>query len=412
MAWYLFVAADAIIPAEYKGTSADPATFMTDKEIELSHEFSRIKQYLYFLSIPLEWMIYIFILIFGVSKWFRNLSEGVTRFSAIHTAIYVLLLMVTSFILTLPIDYYSYTVSQDFNISVQPFNSWMRDNVISFWINYAMTFLMVVTIYFLMRKKEKSWWFYTWLLSIPFTLFLFYIQPVWIDPLFNDFYRLQDEQLEEKILEIASKAEIPADRVYEVNMSEKTNALNAYVNGIGSNLRIVLWDTTLNKLDDDEVLVIMAHEMGHYTMNHLLLNLVGSIVLTFFGLWFGSLIFKRLCRRWGGNFGLKKPSDIASLPVLLLVFSLLSFIVSPAANAVSRYHEHAADRYAIELTKDPEAAVDSFQKLSAISLSEVDPPWLVKIFTYSHPTMLERIQFLEQWGLKHGFSREEIRGKE
>ncbi|WP_249712589.1 M48 family metalloprotease, partial [Bacillus cereus] len=109
---------------------------------------------------------------------------------------------------------------------------------------------------------------YAWLLTIPFTIFVMIIQPVVIDPLYNDFYPLKNKELETKILSIAEQANIPAEHVYEVNMAQKTNSLNAYVTGIGSNSRIVLWDTTLNRLTDNEILVIMAHEMGHYEEKH------------------------------------------------------------------------------------------------------------------------------------------------
>ncbi|WLD94157.1 M48 family metallopeptidase [Alkalihalobacillus sp. AL-G] len=397
ISWYLFIGTDTSVPVQYQGSSADPSVFMTEREIDLSHDFSRIKQLLYFLSVPFEWMIYLLVLGFGLSKWFRNRSSEVSRFPIVHNALYVVFLSLTAFILALPIDYYSYTVSLDYQISTQTFSSWMQDNIISFWVNTLFLFVIVQALYWLMKKSEKRWWFYGWLLSIPFTLFMYFIQPIWIDPLYNDFYRLQDQVLEDKILALADKAEISADRVYEVNMSEKTNALNAYVNGIGSNLRIVLWDTTLEKLDDEEVLFVMAHEMGHFVKHHLLWNLIGSIVFTFFGLWFGSRIFYWLIKKWGSQWGIEKPSDIASLPALLLVFSVLSFMASPIENAVSRQAEHSADAYAIEMTKDPEAAVGAFQQLAVSGLSEVNPPWLVKIFLYGHPTMLERIHFLESW---------------
>jgi STE24 endopeptidase len=398
MWWYLFIAADQTIPQQFKGTVADPKTFMTDRQLELTYDFSRIKQYLYFLSIPFEWGIYLLVLGFGLSRWFRNMSEGVTKYFIIHTVMFVILLSFLSFILSFPVDYYSYTISQEFNVSVQSFSDWMRDNMISFWINFLFTSLTVFVIYYFIRRNEKRWWFYAWLISIPFTIFMFFIQPVIIDPLYNDFYPLKDKQLEEKILDIASRADIPAERVYEVNMSEKTNAMNAYVNGIGSNLRIVLWDTTLNKLEDDEVLFIMAHEMGHYVKNHLLWNLVSSIGMSFLGLWIGSRIYRWMINRWGDKWNVNGIGDIAGLPALLLIFSLLTFAVSPASNAISRNAEHSADVYAIEMTKDSKAAIGSFQKLAVSGLSDVNPPALVKFFLYGHPTLLERMIFLDQYG--------------
>ncbi|MFD1356460.1 M48 family metallopeptidase [Fictibacillus halophilus] len=408
MWYYLFHGADSALPVDLKGSAADPAMFMTDRELELSTDFSRIKDFLYFISVPLEWMIYLFVLGFGLSKWFRKASSGLTKFSIVHTAVYVLLLSFASWVLTFPLRYYSFTVSKSYNISVQSFHSWMRDGLVDFWISWALTTLMVGVMYWLIKKYEKKWWLFAWLLSIPFTVFLYFIQPVVIDPLYNKFYPLQDEALKEKILNIADKADIPAENVYEVNMSEKTNALNAYVNGIGSNLRIVLWDTTLNKLSDNQVLFVMAHEIGHYVMNHLYWNLISSIVLSFLGLWLGNIIYRKWIEKYGKSWGVKGVGDLAALPALLLIFSLLSFAVSPVENAVSRKAERDADQYAIQMTKNPEAAVGAFQQLATVSLSEVNPPKIVKWFLYGHPTMLERIHFLDSYNTGKTMDKEQL----
>jgi STE24 endopeptidase len=396
MAWYLFVGADPGVPAEYFGTAADPGMFMNERQLELTHEYSRIQNWLYFLSIPLEWGIYLFVLIFGVSRWMRNRSEDITRFSFLHTAFYVFLLSLIAFLVKLPFGWLSHKVSISYGISTQNFSGWMRDHIISFWIGFLITFLTIWVIYALMRRT-KRWWLYAWLLSIPFTLFMMYIQPVVIDPLYNDFYTLQDEELRTDILHLAEQADVPAEDVYEVNMSEKTNALNAYVNGIGSNLRIVLWDTTLKQLQDDEVLFVMAHEIGHYVMNHLIWSVVGSIFLSLAGIYLGARLLQWAVRRWGGKWGIDSMTDIASIPVLLLIFSVLTFAVSPLEMAVSRHYEHQADAYAIEMTGDKEAAIESFQTMTATSLSEVNPPALVKFFSYGHPTMMERILFLQNY---------------
>lgn len=401
MWYYLLHGAHSDLPIQFKGSAADPTMFMNERQLKLSYDFSRIKDLIFFLSVPLEWLIYLLVLGFGLSKRMRSAAKGLTRFSAVHTALYVLLLSFASWLLTFPLRYFSYNVSKDYHISVQPFKGWMKDSLIDFWVGCLFTFLTVLVIYFFIRKNKKKWWLYAWLISIPFTLFMYFIQPVVIDPLYNKFYPLQDHALKDKILTLADKANIPASNVYEVNMSEKTNSLNAYVNGIGSNLRIVLWDTTLEKLNDKQVLFVMAHEMGHYVMNHLYQNLIGAIVLSFFGLFFGSKLYSWAIKKWGKKWGIKDAGDIAALPVLLLIFSLMSFAVSPVENAVSRKAERDADRYAIELTRNPESAVGAFQQLTISGLSEVNPPKLVKFFLYGHPTMLERITFLDSYKDKY-----------
>ncbi|HEU5139351.1 MAG TPA: M48 family metallopeptidase [Bacillales bacterium] len=392
MGWYLFEGSSMGVPQQFKGTAADPELFMTSQQLELTHEYSRIQDWLYFLSVPMEWGIYFFILILGLSMWMRNRSHEVTRFKFVHTVIFVLLLSLVSWIVSFPISWISHRMAIEYGISVQSFTAWMHDNVISFWINWIISLGTVWVIYALMRRT-KRWWLYAWLISVPFTLFLVYIQPVVIDPLYNDFHRLQDQELKGKILNLADKANIPAHDVYVVNKSEETNALNAYVNGIGSNLRIVLWDTTLQKLDDDEILFVMAHEMGHYVKDHLIKSVLGSIAATFVGLFLASRLLKWIVGRWGRFLGIRSVSDLSSLPLLLLIFSVLTFAASPISNAISRNAEHAADAYAMDMTENTKAAVGFFHKAAPISLSEMNPPALVKFFTYGHPTDLERIVF-------------------
>lgn len=396
---YFFQWSNPGVPPEYEGTAADPATFMTARELELSQEYSTYQNFLSFLGEPLEWLVYLGVMIFGASIVFKQFGEKVSRFRIIQIPLFVLLLSTLTSILLFPIDYVKRRLSVEYGISTQSFSSWMRDELISFWIGWLIMAVLITVLYFLMKKFEKRWWLIAWLLMIPFLIFMMYLQPVVIDPLYNDFGELQDKQLEEKILTLADEADIPADRVYEVNMSEKTNSMNAYVNGIGSNLRIVLWDTTLNRLQENEVLFIMAHEIGHYVMNHLYWNLAGAIFATFLGLLATYHLLRWSVRRYGEKLGFTKVSDIASLPMFYLILTLLSFIASPVELAISRNAEADADRYAIEMTQDTEAAVGSFQELTVNGLSDVDPPALVKYLRYGHPTMMERIHMLENYEL-------------
>lgn len=395
--YFVFGVESTNLPELYKGTAADPETFMNDRQLFLTYEYSKIRNIIFFLLIPFEWVLYLTILVIGLSERFRNWSYSASKFSVIQKAIYVFWLSILSFVVMFPIDYIRYIISKYYGVTASTFSIWMKDQFIDFWINYLFIILMAIVIYSLIRKTEKRWWFYTWCLSIPFTIFLMFIQPVIIDPLYNDFYPLKNKELEEKILNIASQANIPAEHVYEVNMSEKTNALNAYVTGIGSNSRIVLWDTTLNKLEDDEILFVMAHEMAHYVKKHIYVGVAIYLVLSFLGLFIAAKLMKAIIARWGNNLGIKGLHDIASLPLLLLLISMLTFAISPISNAFSRYQEHSADEYAIEMTKDQDAAIRAFQKLTVAGLSEVNPPAIVKWLRYGHPTMLERLVFLENF---------------
>ncbi|MBP3038671.1 M48 family metallopeptidase [Bacillaceae bacterium Marseille-Q3522] len=398
--WYLFYFADTSIPFEYQGTSADPETFLNAREQMLSEEYSKIRNLLFFLSTPFEWLFYLCLMLTGLTKVIDRWSEQSTKYTFIRIAIYLIWLSILGFLAVFPLNYISYSFSKMYGISTQTFSSWMKDEVIDFWLNYGTMLIIVPVLYWLMKKSKKHWWLFAWLLSIPFTLFLTFIQPVVIDPLYNEFTTLQNKELEAKILALAEKADIPAEHVFEVKMSEKTNALNAYVNGIGDNSRIVLWDTTLNRLDDGEILFIMAHEMAHYVEKHIYFGIAGYLLLSLLGLYLAAKIMSAIVKKWGALFHIPDVSHIRSLPLLLMVLSMLLFLASPITNAVSRYMEERADRYAIEMTGQPDAAIHSFQELSKAGLSQVNPPFLVKVFRYGHPTMLERISEIEEYELQ------------
>ncbi|WP_175988284.1 M48 family metallopeptidase [Bacillus sp. Marseille-Q1617] len=392
---YLFFLADSSLPDGFRGSSADPATFMNAREIMLSEEFSKIKNLLFFLSTPYEWLFYFLILIFGISRGFEKWARGTAKNRFIQTAVYLFWLSLASFIAIFPLSFISYKISKTYNISTQTFSMWMKDELTDFWVNYLIMFIIVSVLYGLMKKFKNRWWLAAWALSVPFTIFMMFIQPVVIDPLYNDFYPLKDKALEQKILTLAEKAQIPADHVFEVNMSEKTNSLNAYVNGVGSNSRIVLWDTTLEKLTDEEILFVMAHEMAHYVEKHIYIGIAIYLVLSFFGLFLASKLMRGIVANYKDEIKVGNVSSLSSLPLFLLITSMLMFTVSPFSNWISRYQETRADRYAIEMTEDKQAAITSFQKLSKVGLSQVNPPLLVKIFRYGHPTMMERLNMLE-----------------
>lgn len=391
MYFYIFHSGNGDIPESLKGTVADPAVFMSNHELLLSEDYSKIRNFLFFVITPLEWLIYLFILLLGLSRLFEKKATSKAKSTFFQTIIYVFWLSLLLYVVMWPMDYYQYQLSKEYGISTQTVSSWIKDGLTDFGVNYMMSVIMMSVVYWLIRKSVKRWWLYTWLLSIPFSIFLMFVQPVIIDPLYNDFYPLQNKELEAKILALAEQANIPSDHVYEVNMAEKTNALNAYVTGVGSNSRIVLWDTTLNRLTDKEILFIMAHEMGHYVEKHIYFGIAGYILLTFVGLWLTSKIMDWIIMRYGQALKIKKIGDVSSIPLFLLVTSVLLFASSPLSNYVSRYQESRADQYAIELTEDHAAAVSSFQKLTKAGLSEVNPPLLVKWFRYTHPPMLERI---------------------
>lgn len=395
--FYIFQWADTGIPEALKGTSADSATFMNKQQLILSEEYSEIRNFLFFLEAPFDWLFYFLVLVLGLSKRMENSARIVGKISVLRQAIYVFFLSLLSFVAMFPFNYAGHYFSKKYGISTQSFSLWMKDEVIGFWIGLVIMLGIAIVFFYVRSKSPKRWWLYLWTAMIPFTLFFMFVKPTIIDPLYNDFYPLKDKELEAKILSMAEVAGIPADHVFEVNMAEKTNAMNAYVTGIGANSRIVLWDTTLKKLSDDEILFIMAHEMAHYVEKHVYIGVGLYLVLALFGFWLTAKIMNVIIRRWGKLLRIESPNSLSGLLLFLCILSVLTFVSDPISNTVSRYQESRADRYALEMTNNKEAAVKTFQELSKSSLNQVNPPWLVKVFRYGHPTMIERISTAENY---------------
>lgn len=386
----LWMASANTVPDIYKGTPADPATFMTAEQLQSSEVYSAQRNWLFFVSYPWEWGIYIVLLFGGFAKrWEEKLEHTRLPFAG-RLALLVILINAIAFVVRLPLRFTGYTLSRNNGISTQPFAGWLRDKLVAFGIDTLMMLVVAAVAYWFIRKGGR-WWLKLWLLSIPFTLFLMYIQPVVIDPLYNRFSRLSDSALAQKIERLAADAGIPTERVFEVDMSTKTNALNAYVDGIGPSLRIVIWDTTLKRLNDDEIMMIVAHEIGHYTMHHLEWSVLGAVGGSLAMLWLGSIVIRIVIRTWGHRWGIRQIGQAASLPLILLLLSVLSFASLPFSNAVSRQAESAADRYAEKLIGHSGSAVSMQQKLSAATLDEVNPPWFVRLFRSTHPSAMERI---------------------
>jgi STE24 endopeptidase len=395
---YYLLHAPTSLPIESKGGPADPATFMTPVQLGQAEFFSRINDIGAFISDPFQWVIYLFFLCFGISAKFRDMVQRKFKRPIWQIAGFVFLLSFFTKVLNLPINWYFFRLEHIYGVSNETMGHWAVNHLKSFAVSFILMVFMVWLFYSVVRKSPKKWWIWLLLISIPISLFFMFIQPVVIDPIYHDFSPLKDQQLKKDILDLAKRAGIPGGQVYQVDMSKTTNTLNAYVNGIGTNTRIVLWDTLLKKLKKDEILFIMAHEMGHYALHHMRWLFFGTIGMVFVALYLLFHLMHWTTRKVGRDWGVRGVDDLASLPIVLLILSVLSFVSLPVQNAVSRQFEHAADVYAMDMQHDSDAAIRSFQRLAVESLSEVNPPALVKFVYFNHPTLYERIQFVKEYG--------------
>jgi Zn-dependent protease with chaperone function len=334
----------------------------------------------------------------GFSARMRDAARKVGRNWFFTVTIYGLLFTLVTFLLDLPLAYYSDFVRQHaYGLSDQTAGKWWSDTFTALAVSFVFTALTLWFPYWLLRKSPSRWWLYTALMSIPLVAVILFVTPIWIEPLFNKFGPMKDKVLETQILALADRAGIEGSRVYEVDKSVDTKTVNAYVTGFLNTKRIVLWDTTLAKLDKPQILLVMGHEMGHYVLHHVPQIIILASLLILLGLWVIHRTAGGLIARYRDRFGFSELSDVASVPLMALLFSLVTLVVLPAILAFGRYTEHEADRFGLEITRDNHACATAFVKLQAENLSNPRPGLLYKLWRSDHPPLGERIDFCNEY---------------
>jgi Zn-dependent protease with chaperone function len=339
------------------------------------------------------------ILFSGLSAGLRDLAArlGWRRHlptTAIYGALYVLLVSA----LLLPFAWYVGFLRQHaYGLSNQSAAQWLGD-----WVKGVAVAVVVAAItlwipYLLLRRSPPRWWLWTGLATVPLAILALVIGPLYVAPLFDRFGPMRDQALEARILALARRAGIGASRVYEVNKSEDTRLVNAYVTGIAGTKRIVLWDTLVDRLTPDQVAFVMAHEMGHFVLRHTLAVILGATALATLSFYAVHRLAGRLIARFGDRFGFTRLDDVASLPLLLVVGGVVSFAVTPAALAYSRWQEREADRFGLELTRDNRAAAEMFVRLQQENLGVPRPGLLYTLWRGTHPPLASRIEFANSY---------------
>jgi Zn-dependent protease with chaperone function len=282
-------------------------------------------------------------------------------------------------------------------MSNQSHAKWLSDSLIGLTVEMVLGFALTWVPFLLLRKLPRRWWLFLAILTVPFLLLGMLVKPIWIDPLFNDFGPMKDRRLEASILDLAGRAGIEGSRVFEVNKSVDTKAVNAYVTGVGQTKRIVLWDTLIARLNERELLVVMAHEMGHYVLGHVVRSIVLSSLVTLASLYLVHRLGNILVRRFRERLGFRSLADVAAIPLIVLLMQCSGLVVGPAAYAYSRYQEHEADRFALDLTRTNHSAAMAFVKLQQENLGNPRPGPVYRIFRATHPSIADRIEFCNSY---------------
>jgi len=376
-------------------------------------EYAHARHVLYFVGVSWGFVILALVLALKLAPRYRTFAEKITPKRILQAYLFAPLLLLTIDVLSLPIDMYGHRLSVKYDQSIQPWGSWFWDWTKGELLQFAIAGVVLWILYAVIRKSPRRWWFWFWLASLPMVVFLMFIQPLVIEPLFFHFEPLARTQpaLVADIGKVVSRAgmQIPADRMFEMNASSKLKAVNAYVAGIGASKRVVVWDTTIQKLTTPQTLFVFGHEMGHYVLGHIWLGMGLAAVGILVSLFLAYHGMNWALVRWGPRWGIRGLEDWASLPVLLLAVSILGFVGQPVGNYFSRAMEHQADVYGLQVIQgivpDPsQTAAQAFQRLGEISLDDPNPSPFIEFWLYDHPSIRDRVHFAAEYAPPAGAS--------
>jgi STE24 endopeptidase len=345
-----------------------------------------------------EMSIPVLVLFTGAAARFRDLAMSFGRKSCFAVGIFVVLYLTTSFVLDLPLLYYQGFVRQHaYGLSRQTFSRWFGHE-----LKWLMVSAMGGTLFAwiplrLIERHPRRWWLDLTLLSVPYLFFVLLITPILIDPMFNAHSPLKDRALEPKILDLARRAGIGSVRIFVVEKSVDTKAVNAKVSGFLGTKQIVLWDTLIDDLDEKQVLVVVGHEMGHYVLGHLSRSIFLSTILTLLGLLWVDRAGHWMIARFRERFMFERLSDIAAIPLLIVLLKGSMLVLGPVANAYSRFQEHDADCFALELTRTNRSASLAFAGVQRVNLINPRPSWFYRTWRATHPSIGERIDFCNSY---------------
>jgi Zn-dependent protease with chaperone function len=341
-----------------------------------------------------------------ISAGFRDWAERASRHRFVQVVIFAPLLLLTVDLLGLPLTLYGHDLQVRYGLSVQNWGSWFWDWTKGELIGTVIATLLIWGLYAILRRSPKLWWFYCWLASIPVVMLLVFIQPLFIDPLFETFEPLAIKQPQllpelERVMQRGS-LNIDRSRMFEMRASDKVTTYNAYVTGIGASKRVVVWDNTAKALTIPETMFVFGHEQGHYVLHHIWLSLVFGIIGLLVAFYLAFRLMAFVLARCGQHWGVREVDDWASLPVLLLMFSLFSLCSQPITAGFSRYLEHQADIYALEVVHglvadSPQVAAHAFQKLGEKALSHPEPNPIYVLWAFDHPPIPDRVRFAVEY---------------
>ncbi|MBI4689241.1 MAG: M48 family metallopeptidase [Nitrospirae bacterium] len=311
--------------------------------------------------------------------------------SILSGIIFFLFLSYAKTILSIPFDLYgTFKIENKYGFNTMTGRLWIGDFVKSLLLSTVMICIVASAALFLIAISPDYWWLFVWLFFLLFSLFIMYISPYVIEPLFNKFTPIENEDIEGSIREMMPKAGIKVSRVFKMDASKRSRHTNAYFTGIGKVKRIVLYDTLLQMMNKNEILSVLAHEVGHWKKKHVLKLILIVEAMSFIGMYLSFRLIKTGIP--SKMFGIQPDTIFANIIILGFVGGIVLFPLTPIFSFLSRRHEKEADRFAIEMTGVAEPMATSLIKLSKDNLSNLHPHPFYASFYYSHPPVVQRIR--------------------
>jgi len=332
----------------------------------------------------------------GWSRRMRDLAERVGGKPGLSVAIYVALFIVATSVLDLPLSIYQGFVREhQYGLSNLTFPGWLREALLGLAVTLAIGPVVLSILYAGVRRAGPRWWVWATGFAFAYTLLLDLIYPVFVAPLFNDYKPLPEGPVREAVLSLARANEIPTDHLEWFDASKQTTRISANVSGLGGVARINLNDNLLKKTSLPEIRAVLGHEMGHYVLNHpfklavyltLLLGIAFAVV---------NLALERALARWGPTLGLRDRADPAGLPLVVALFSMVWFLLTPFANTVIRSVEVEADAFGLNVAREPQGFAMVSMRLS--TYRKLHPSPLEEFIFYDHPSGYDRVRRSMIW---------------
>jgi len=331
-----------------------------------------------------------------ISAKLRDFAERTTRFKALQIALYAIPYILFTAILTFPLTVYEgFFREHQYGLATQTFGPWFGEQLMALVVILIAVTILLIVLYWVFRRAPRTWWIWGTGVAVVFTLFGNFIQPVYVEPLFNTYKPLNDPAIRDPILAMARANQIPVKQVFEVDASRQTTRVSANVAGAFGTTRIALNDNLIKQCTVPEIRAVMAHEMGHYVLNHgaKLVTYLGIFILIGFAL--TRCLFDAAVRRWGTRWDVRGIADPAGLPLLVLILSAYFFVLTPVQNTVTRVTEREADAFGINTSRESEGMAEVALKLGVYR--KLDPGPVEEFIFFDHPSGRARIRMAMDW---------------